>query len=287
MSSAGEAIRPRYVALGSSFASGPGLDIVDPTCARSRDNYPGLLAGSLGLALTDVSCGGATVADVLGTSALGQPPQVDAVTAATDLVTVTIGGNDAQYLVQLIRTAFQHNPEPVEVALASLPDSLQEMVRPALCEPVTVADRAAAQSALARLPERLVGMVEQIRSRASGARIFLVDYLTVVGNGSSASVALPLLAEEMTYFSDLADQLQQATKTAARESGAELVEASVASRDHDVFSTDPWVFGFEFGDLLAGGAKAFHPNARGMAAVADLVARQLAEPGAPRSELGP
>lgn len=269
-----------YVALGSSFASGPGLDIVDPTCSRSSNNYAGLLADSLGLALTDVSCGGATVADVLGASPLGQAPQIDAVTSDAELITVTVGGNDAQYLVQLIRTASQHDPAPVESALASLPDSLQDLVRPTLCEPVAGADRAAAADALDRLPERMVRMVEQIRARAGEARILLVDYLTIVGPSNRATDALPLLAEEATYFSDLALRMQEATKTAARESGAELVEASVASRDHHVCSSEPWVFGFEFGDLLSGGAKAFHPNTRGMAAVADLVARHLADPGA-------
>lgn len=276
------AIRPKYVALGSSFASGPGLDIADSTCSRSRNNYPGLLARSLGLALTDVSCGGATVADVLGSSPLGQAPQIDAVAEDTELVTVTVGGNDAQYLVRLIRTAFQHDPEPVEVALASLPASVQELVRPALCEPVAVADHAAAESALDCLPERLTGMVEQIRSRALGARILLVDYLTVVGSAGSTTAALPLLAEEAAFFFDLARRLEEATKTAARESGAELVEASVASRGRHVCSSEPWVFGFEFGDLLAGGAKAFHPNARGMAAVAEVVAHHLAGPDSSR-----
>ena len=164
-----------YVALGSSFASGPGLDIVDPTCSRSSNNYPGLLADSLGLALTDVSCGGATVADVLGASPLGQAPQIDAVTSDAELITVTVGGNDAQYLAQLIRSAFQHEPGPVETALAAVPDSIETLVRRALCEPLTVADRDASASALDRLTMSLAEMVEQIRARAGDARIVLVD----------------------------------------------------------------------------------------------------------------
>jgi lysophospholipase L1-like esterase len=274
-----------YVALGSSFASGPGLDIADPSCSQASNNYPGLLADSLGLALTDVSCGGATVADVLGASPLGQGPQIDAVTSDAEIITVTVGGNDAQYLAQLIRSAFQHEPGPVETALTAVPDSIETLVRRALCEPLAVADRDASASALDRLPMSLAGMVEQIRARAGDARIVLVDYLTVVGPPGSVTDALPVLAEEAAYFSDLATRLEEATKTAARESGAELVEASAASRDHHVCSDEPWVFGFEFGDLLSGGAKAFHPNAPGMAAVADLVARHLAGPDSQASML--
>jgi len=38
-----------YVALGSSFASGPGIEpIIDPRCGRSGSNYAHLVAGRLG-----------------------------------------------------------------------------------------------------------------------------------------------------------------------------------------------------------------------------------------------
>lgn len=52
----------------------------------------------MGLNLVDVSCGGATTAHILGAwSELA--PQIDAVTSDTKLVTVTIGGNDLNYVV--------------------------------------------------------------------------------------------------------------------------------------------------------------------------------------------
>ena len=55
-----------YVALGSSFAAGPGVDpIVVPACGRSARNYPALVAERLGYDLVDVTSGGATVDDVL------------------------------------------------------------------------------------------------------------------------------------------------------------------------------------------------------------------------------
>jgi len=39
----------RYVALGSSFASGPGVEpVLDAGCARSGDNHPRLVADRLG-----------------------------------------------------------------------------------------------------------------------------------------------------------------------------------------------------------------------------------------------
>ncbi len=52
-----------YVALGDSYASGPGIPAqrADPIgCQRSTHNYPALLAQALGIRdYTDVSCGGA------------------------------------------------------------------------------------------------------------------------------------------------------------------------------------------------------------------------------------
>jgi lysophospholipase L1-like esterase len=268
----------RYVALGSSFASGPGLNLIDPMCSRSSNNYPSLVATSLDLTLTDVSCGGATVGNVLDVPQFGRPPQIQSVTADTKLVTVTVGGNDAQYLSQLIRTACQANPAPVDAALVGLPPFLVDLVRPALCAPMTDADRSASQIALDLIAGRLVDLIEQIRVRAPDARIVLVDYVTIVPQSGRTCDGLPLSQSEAKYFLDVARQLQLATKHAAQQSGAELVEASKASRGHDACSNDPWVFGFEFGNILAGGAKAFHPNAAGMTAVADLVAQTITQP---------
>lgn len=267
-----------YVALGSSFASGPGLNIVDPTCSRSSNNYPALVAAALGLALTDVSCGGATVANLLNTPQFGRPPQIQSITADTKLVTVTVGGNDAQYLSHIIRTACQANPLPVDTALTGLPPFLQNLIRPALCAPVTDAERSESQIALDLLTDRLIDLVDQIRASAPDARILLVDYVTIVPQSGSTCPGLPLSKADAKHFLDVARQLQLATKHAAQQSGAELVEASKASRGHDACADDPWVFGFEFGNILAGGAKAFHPNAAGMAAVGELVAQTIAQP---------
>jgi hypothetical protein len=53
------------------------------------------------------------------------------------------------------------------------------------------------------------------------------------------------------------------------------VTASAASRDHAVGAAEPWVTGWVFGDLLAGGVGPYHPNAARMRAVAELVVQQL------------
>src|SRR5580693_568311 len=95
----------RYVAMGSSFAAGPGLKPRAPgsprRAGRSAVNYAHLVADRLGLELTDVTYSGATTQDILA-GAPGKPPQLDAVTADTRLVTLTAGGNDVGYVPRLV-----------------------------------------------------------------------------------------------------------------------------------------------------------------------------------------
>jgi lysophospholipase L1-like esterase len=95
----------RYVAMGSSFAAGPGIPGRAPgsprRAGRSSGNYAHLVARALGLGLHDVTYSGATTSDVLSAAARGQPAQLAAVTPDTRLVTITAGGNDVGFLPRL------------------------------------------------------------------------------------------------------------------------------------------------------------------------------------------
>ncbi|MGH3927222.1 MAG: SGNH/GDSL hydrolase family protein, partial [Pseudonocardiaceae bacterium] len=83
-----------YVALGDSYSSGVGTGVYDSAsgaCARSPLSYPPLWAAehrpaSFGF----VACSGARTADV-------RANQISALQPGTDLVTITIGGNDAGF----------------------------------------------------------------------------------------------------------------------------------------------------------------------------------------------
>lgn len=84
------------VALGDSYISGVGAGNIDPNsgaCMRSANAFPELIAGRLASSGTlgnfsNVTCSGATTKDVRAT-------QLSAVTADTDLILLTAGGNDA------------------------------------------------------------------------------------------------------------------------------------------------------------------------------------------------
>jgi hypothetical protein len=79
----------RYVAMGSSFAAGPGITpraSASPRRAgRSAGNYAHLVARALGLELRDVTYSGATTSDILRPSA-----------AVAELVLATLTGRDTE-----------------------------------------------------------------------------------------------------------------------------------------------------------------------------------------------
>lgn len=248
------------VALGSSFAAGPGIPPVeDPVAGRSGGNYAHLVAEALGARLTDLSVSGATTASVLDQpQRVGRttyPPQLAGVPADADLVTVTVGGNDLGYLPTLLRLAWAHRlrsrwfTRPLGKRLAEGP------------VPVLDPDR---------VVEGLQRVVAGIRERAPEARVVLVDYLTIV---EEKTPDLPFDEAHRTALRALGRRVNGAFVVAAQATGADLIQASVLSAGHGVGSADPWVTGLE------AGRAAFHPNAAGMRAIADELLLTLAVTG--------
>ena len=97
-----------YAALGDSYTSapliGPSASGVPISCQQSTNNYPHLVAAAIHAAsLTDVSCSGAVIANLTqpqpqtSVDGLTNPPQLDALTPSTTLVTIGISANDASY----------------------------------------------------------------------------------------------------------------------------------------------------------------------------------------------
>jgi len=248
----------RYVAMGSSFAAGPGItksaDDPPDRCGRSADNYAHQLARKRGLDLTDVSCGGATTASILG-AWNGHPAQIEAVTAATSLVTVTIGGNDVGLIAGLGAGACRE--------LARRKADAEALAK---CPPLTRADDAA----YVRLAAAMKEIVSQVRARAPKARLVFVDYLTILPP-SGVCAATPLSPSDADASRETARRVAEITAKTARESGAVLVKVSTLSAGHDACGATPWMNGFPTPPGVAG----FHPNLAGMTAVAGALDRQL------------
>ena len=96
----------RYVALGDSYSAASGVlppDLAAPLqCLRSIRNYPHVIAGETGAQLTDVTCGAADTSHFFTSQYPGVAPQLDAVKSDTQLVTMTIGGNDSGVFINTI-----------------------------------------------------------------------------------------------------------------------------------------------------------------------------------------
>jgi lysophospholipase L1-like esterase len=254
----------RYVALGSSMAAGPGIR---PRAAgapwwsgRSARNYAHLVAERLNLELgrdfLDVTFSGATTADVLADRQRGEPPQISALDGSESLVTVTIGGNDVGYVPLLMA--------------ASLPQAARRL--PLLGGRIAeLLDRDTRDRALATVFDSLCAVGNALRERAAGARIFFVDYLTILP--PTGAPAPPLSEADADLGRHVAETLERLTADAAAATGCEVVSAAAPSRDHHAWSATPWTT--RPGVPLPRRPAPLHPNAAGMRAVAELVLNAL------------
>jgi lysophospholipase L1-like esterase len=261
-STTADAEYPTYVALGDSYTSAPLVPETDPQdgCLRSSGNYPSLVAAELeGTVLTDVSCAGADSLSLVGVQRTfdggAQPPQLQAVTEDTSLVTISIGGNDFGLFSSLVGGCAQvAQQDPAGSPCADL-----------------AADQA--PEALTKIRERVASAVEGIRGRAPDARILVVGYPQIVPQGDRSCPGLPIAEGDLPFARTVNQGLAEALAGAARKAGVEYVDVYAATEGHDICSDDPWIAGRETVD---GQALAFHPFAAEQRAVADAVLEVLA-----------
>lgn len=235
----------RYVALGSSFAAGAGIEPQGPECGRSGRNYANLVAQELDLELVEASCGGAVTANIIDTPQGAAPPQIDAVTADTALITVTVGGNDLGY-----------------AATASACD-----------DPASSCAEGAAlpEDRLSQLRESLTSMIGALRERAPEATVVLVTYPRLVTDGTCDQ--LTYAPEEVEVVRFVGERLQEAFLDVADATGVLVADPYGVEGDHGPCAEggDRWINGSTAGD-----GATHHPTSAGHAAMAELVLESLA-----------
>lgn len=249
-----------YVAMGSSYAAGPGVgtsaDQPPNRCARSSSNYAHQIAQRLDLNLTDVSCSGATTVNVL--EPWGElPAQVAAVSPDTALVTITVGGNDLNYVGNLY------------AASCAFVSSTKAGTTGVHCPAVT--NPSAADYEKLRLHLRKI--VQEIRKRSPRARVVFVEYPATLPDGPLCSMT-PMANKDALALRTAAQRLAEVTEAAAAEEGSEVIEFAKLSRKHDPCSDVPWMSGYfdRAGHYVR---VAYHPNLAGMTAMADAVIKRL------------
>ncbi|WP_166252728.1 SGNH/GDSL hydrolase family protein [Solimonas terrae] len=248
--------RAQYVAMGSSFAAGPAITTraADSPwfCARSQDNYAHQLARLRQLSLVDVSCGGATTRHILGGGFLMLPPQLDAVTSDTELVTITIGGNDIDYIGNMMALGCD----------ASTPWYLR---RVGACRSRSVGRM---EQDLRDTALRMGRIVDEIHRRAPKAKVVLVTYQTVLPDQGTCE-RLGLSDAQVAQMRDIADQLADTTRRVAQQHGALLLDAASLTHGHDVCAADAWMNGMRPSRGLLGAP--LHPTLAAMTAIAQAL----------------
>ncbi|MCK9895190.1 SGNH/GDSL hydrolase family protein [Frankia sp. AgB32] len=246
----------RYVAMGSSFAAGPGIGRdIGAGCGRSARNYPHLVAQRLGFALTDVTCSGATTTNLLTTPQRGHPPQVDAVTPDTRLVTITVGGNDLGYSAATAECAGATAAGRSCAALLPSP--------------------AATAAAAVRLRGNLTRLLRAIDTAAPGVLVYLVSYPRIFPDPPVTCPDNVISTADTRTLAGMGGTLEQTLRQVATERGIPLVDAYAASAGRDVCAAANvrWVEGSHTSGVH------YHPNADGMAAVSRLIENALAGAG--------
>jgi lysophospholipase L1-like esterase len=178
------------------------------------------------------------------------------VTEATRLVTLTGGGNDVGFAPRIL--------------LSSLPGPLRALP-PIRRQLASFADPELTEQRFTQLRENLLRLAAEVRKRAPQSQLLFVEYLTVLPpDGTTPTGVLP--ADVADWGRRIAARMGETTQQAAEEADAIFVPAGAFSAGHHAWSADPWTRRFHL--TLHGGAP-YHPNAKGMAAVADLVAESL------------
>ncbi|NEA28491.1 SGNH/GDSL hydrolase family protein [Actinomadura bangladeshensis] len=215
----------QYVAMGDSFSSGLGAPGATVDCGRSPQGYPTLWANAHGITkFTDVTCGGAVTDDVLA-------EQISGLNAETDVVTITIGGNDTAWGDQVLTCMLSGDTactDTVDEAVAGLP---------------AVATKVDATYAA-------------MRQAAPNAKVYVLGYPNLFEETAGcAAWAVPnqYQRKELNRF---ASALNQSLARSAAKAGFSFTDAQPFFAGHAVCSSQSWI-----NPVLA--LPPLHPNADG------------------------
>jgi len=237
---------PSYVSLGDSYTSGPGIappaGVAD--CAQSAVNYPHLTAAALNLSLTDVSCAGATVWNMIEAQYADQPPQFDALSPSTEIVTLSIGGNDNNFYSSSVSICTFIDAE----ILANGGSPCKKHFGHSLTDEI-ISDGA------------LIGeAIHLIHVHSPSAKVFVVGYPNLLPKQGNCPASLPWTPGDYHFWDGLERKYNSVFKSRAKANGATYVDTYKGSVGHDICQP----LGVRWMEPLYGGEGAgLHPNALG------------------------
>jgi lysophospholipase L1-like esterase len=239
----------RYVAMGDSYSAASGNLPPDPTaapqCLRSTVNYPHVLAAAVPVQLTDVTCGGAETGDYFTGQYPGVAAQLDAVKSNTQLVTMTIGGNDSGVFIDSIlecgaaglTTLGQGSPCKDKYG-SSFEDTIRSTTYPSL-----------------------VKALKAVKAKAPKAKVGILSYPWILPASGSCFPQMPVATGDVPYLRHEQATLNDAVRRAAAKTGATYVDLNTVSNGHDACQAA----GVRWVEPVVGGTNPVivHPNALG------------------------
>jgi lysophospholipase L1-like esterase len=244
-----------WVGLGDSFAAGPLIpnQSLSPLgCLRSDRNYAHIAAANTSMTLADVSCSGAKTTHMTSsqsTSAGTNAPQFNALSAATKIVSLQIGGNDIGFS-EILQNCVTYNPfaRPCQ-------DRYNESGNDVI------------QARINATAPLVAAVIQGIHQRSPSAKVLVVNYAAILpDSGSGCWPQVPLAYADVPYLRAKHKALNTMLAQQAAANAATYVDDYTASIGKDACrsSFTRWVE-----PLVPGNAAApFHPNARGEAGVA-------------------
>ncbi|AGL19805.1 Triacylglycerol lipase [Actinoplanes sp. N902-109] len=218
-----------YVALGDSYSSGVGAPGQTGSCLRSPNAYPGLWAAAHHPAsYTSVACSGATTDDL-------RSSQLSALNASTDLVSVTIGGNDVGFAPAVLTCTLTTDSgcaAKVAESMAYLRDTM-----PAVFD-ATYAD---------------------IRSHAPNARVVVLGYPILFDETAASCGFAGMSIPKRKSLNQGARELNAAIKAHAQAAGFTWSDVTDEFTGHGICGPSPWLNGL----TILPPTNSFHPNANG------------------------
>ncbi|GAA1233942.1 SGNH/GDSL hydrolase family protein [Prauserella halophila] len=199
-----------YVALGDSYASGVGAGEYGDSgdCKRSANAYPQLYADAGGIGdFRSVACLGANTHDVRA--------QADSLSADTDLVTLSVGGNDAGFVDVMIDCTTSFDQGCI--------DRVDE----------------AKEFADTTLPGLLDGVYDEIRANAPDAEVFVFGYPRFYEIDGSCNAGLS--DTKRAAINSGADALAETISERARAAGFTFVDVRDDFAGHEICSDDWWM----------------------------------------------
>jgi lysophospholipase L1-like esterase len=218
-----------YVALGDSYSSGVGAPGQTGTCLRSPNGYPGQWAAANSpKSFTNLACSGAVTDDVLNT-------QIPAMSSGADLISITIGGNDAGFAPTVL--------------------SCEVSSDAACAATVASAENDINQSLAAKLDATYAA----IKQKAPAAHVVVLDYPILFDTTTSSCGLGGMSLAKRKVLDQGAGVLDDLIKARAQAAGITYAEVRGTFAGHGICSASPYLNGL----TVLPPTNSFHPNKTG------------------------